>query len=191
MSEWLGLPVASETILQALKSIHPGLFVRRAGYALDHTTGEVAPDPITKEPIDRPRYWIWIDNAGRRSPLLPVETPEGEYMPLDMRTVRRIGTDLGIATDSIEELWAEVEKHEAKKEEARAESERERFRRWIENNKPAWRSAMQNARDGKVAPTRRMRDPVIYGYDGQAVRSSSLNTVPMSSRERGFDTPEN
>src|SRR3990167_5037894 len=106
--------------------------------------------------------------------------------------VRRVGTDLGIATDSIEELWAAVVAHEDQKEEARKESERERMRRWIENNPSAWRSAIANLKNGVVSAPRqaRMRDPVIYGYDGQAVRSSRHGTVPMGARDLGLDSPE-
>lgn len=185
-----GLPEVPPAVSSALRGIHEGLYVIRSRFALDQTTGEIAHEK--GEPVEKPRYWVCIDHRGKKSLLFAIETPEGEYLPCDRRVVERVGTDLGIATDTIEEMWAAVEAHEEKKEADRQESERERFRRWIENNKGAWRSAMENLKAGRVAAPRsaRMRDPVIYGYDGQAVRSSSHGTVPMSGRDLGLDTPE-
>ncbi len=186
------LPAPSESVLAALRGIHPGLYVVRSRYALNQQ-GEVVVDPQTQEPIEIPRYWVWIDHRGKKSPLFPVETPEGDFMPVDMRTVRRVGTDLGIASSTMDEMWRAIEEHDEQREEQRQDSERERVRRWVENNGPALRRAVQNARDGVVHshPMQRMRDPVIYGYDGQALRSSSFNTIAKSAKERGFDSPEN
>lgn len=187
-----GLPAASGSVLAALRGIHPGLYVIRSRYALEQSTGEIAHHPRTKEPVERPRYWVCIDHRGKKSLLFPIETPEGEYLPCDQRVVWRVGTDLGIATESIEELWAKVQAHEDQKEEQRKSSEKDRFRRWIENNPGAWRSAISNLKNGVFSAPKaaRMRDPVIYGYDGQAVRSSRHGTVPMSGRDLGLDTPE-
>ena len=185
-----GLPEVSPAIATALRGIHPGLYVIRSRFALDQTDGQILHEK--GEPVERPRYWVCIENRGKKSLLFPIETPEGEYLPCDQRVVRRVGTDLGIATDSIEELWAAVVAHEDQKEEARKESERERMRRWIENNPGAWRSAIANLKNGVVSAPRqaRMRDPVIYGYDGQAVRSTRHGTVPMGARDLGLDSPE-
>lgn len=186
-----GLPEVSPTVAAALKGIHPGLYLIRSRYALDQATGEIRHDALQK-PIERPRYWVCIDHRGKKSLLFPVQTPEGEYLPCDRRVVDRVGTDLGIATETIEGMWAVLEAADQQKEEKRQENERERFRRWIENNKGAWRSAMENYQRGIIAAPKaaRMRDPVIYGYDGQAVRSSRHGTVPMSGRDLGLDTPE-
>lgn len=201
-----GLPEVPPAVAAALKGIHPGLYLIRSRYALDQTTGEIRHDAL-KKPIEKPRYWVCIDHRGKKSLLFPVETPctceprceargpnctGGEYMPCDRRVVERVGTDLGIATETIEGMWAVLQAAEEKKEADRQESERERFRRWIENNKGAWRSAMENYQRGIIAAPKaaRMRDPVIYGYDGQAVRSSRHGTVPMSGRDLGLDTPE-
>lgn len=184
-----GLPAPPESVVQALKGIHPGLFIVRSRYALDRNA-RVVVDPRTEEPVEIPRYWVFIDHRGAKSPLFPVETPEGEFMPCDMRLVRRVGTDLGIATSTYGEMAAALEREDELKETKRQESERERFRRFIENNGPAWRQAMENARNGVVAsnPMKRMRDPVIYGYDGQPLRSTSHNTVPMTAAEIGIET---
>lgn len=187
-----GLPAPSESVLAALRGIHPGLYVVRSQYALNSLTGQVFVDPRTQEPLERPRYWLCISHRGQKSPLFPVQTPEGEYMPLDMRTVRRVGTDLGVAYDSFEEQCRAEDEADRLKEEKRVESERDRVRRWAENNRQAMKAARENARNGVVAshPMTRMRDPVIYGYDGQIARSTRHNTVPMSAKERGLDTPE-
>ncbi len=188
-----GLPAPSESVLAALRGIHAGLYVVRSRYALDQLTGKIVVNAQTQEPIERPRYWLCIDHRGQKSPLFPVQTPEGEYMPCDMRLVRRVGTDLGVACESFQEMCAAEDEADRLKEEKRQESERERVRRWAENNRQAMRAAQENAKNGVVAshPMTRMRDPVIYGYDGQAVRSSRFNTVPKSAKERGLDTPEN
>jgi hypothetical protein len=183
-----GLPAPSESVLAALRGIHPGLFIVRSRYALNQQ-GQVVVDPKTQEPIEIPRYWVWIDHRGAKSPLFPIETPEGDYMPCDMRIVRRVGTDLGIATRTFGEMCSALDQQEEAKEEKRQKSESERFRRFVENNGPAWRRAMDNLRNGVAAPRApRVRDPVIYGYDGQAVRSSHFNSVPLSAREMGIDT---
>lgn len=184
------LPEVSPVVASALRGIHPGLYVIRSKFALDQSDGSII--HVKGEPIERTRYYVCIDHRGNKSVLFPVESPSGEYMPCDRRVVERVGTDLGIATESIEELWSAVDAHEAKQEEQRAESERERMRRWIENNPGAWKSAIANLKNGVAAVPRqaRMRDPVIYGYDGQAVRSSHHGTVPMSARDLGLDSPE-
>lgn len=186
-----GLPAPSESVLAALRGIHSGLYVVRSRYAVDQD-GKVIEDPRTQKPIERPRYWLCIDHRGKKSALFPVQTPEGEFMPLDMRTVRRVGTDLGHAYDSFEAQCAAEDEADRLKEQKRQESERERVRRWAENNRQAMRAALENARRGVVSahPATRMRDPVIYGYDGQAVRSSRFNTIPKTAKERGLDTPE-
>lgn len=181
-----GLTEPSQSVVAALRGIHPGLFVLRSRFQLDQSSGRPLHDE-KGEPIDRPRYWVAIDHRGQKSLLFPVESPEGEYMPFDMRVVRRLGTDIGFVSDTVEEQWRLLEEQEAKKEEARAGDERERFRRFMENNKPAWRQAMENLKAGRSAAGPRVRDPVIYGYDGQAVRSSRFNTVPMSAKEQGID----
>lgn len=188
-----GLPAPSESVLAALRGIHPGLYVVRCQYALRTDNGQIYINPHTNEPMERPRYWVCINHRGQKSPLFPVQTPEGEYMPLDMRTVRRVGTDLGIATDSFEAMCRAEDEADQLAEQKRQESERDRVRRWAENNRQAMRAALENARNGKVSshPMEKMRDPVIYGYDGQAVRSSSFNTVPKTAKERGLDSPEN
>ena len=193
MSDWTGLPEPSPAVLQALRGIHPGLYVVRTQYLLDQTSGFPKRDFHTGEPTVRPRYWIWIDHRGRNSPLFPVETPEGEYMPFDQRIVKRLGTDLGIVTDTADELANVLETEDQTREEKRRSSERERFRRYIENNGPIWRRALENAKRGVVAshPQARMRDATLFSYTGQPIRRSSHGTVPMSSKERGFDTPEN
>ncbi len=188
-----GLPAPSESVLAALRGIHPGLYVVRSQYALNTFSGQMYVDPRTNEPMERPRYWICINHRGQKSPLFPVQTPEGEYMPLDMRVVRRVGTDLGVAYDSFEEQCRAEDEADRLKEEKRQGDERDRVRRWAENNRQALKAAVANARDGKVAshPVSKMRDPVLYSYTGQPIRSSSFNTVPMSAKERGLDTPEN
>ena len=193
MSDWHGLPAPSPAVLQALKGIHPGLYVVRAQYLLDQSSGMPHRNFHTGELTVRPRYWVWIDHRGRKSPLFPVETPEGEYMPFDMRLVRRLGTDLGIICETADEMAATLEQQDEDREAKRKSSERDRFHRYIENNGPAWRRALENAKNGVVAshPQARMRDPVIYSYNGQPLRNSAFGTVPMSAKERGLDSPEN
>src|SRR3990167_8272860 len=137
-----GLPAPSESVLAALRRIHPGLYVVRSRYALDQLTGRTVVDARTQDPIERTRYWICIEHRGQKSTLFPVQTPEGEYMPLDMRTVRRVGTDLGHAYDSFDEMCAAEDAAELLKEEKRKEGERDRVRRWAENNRQAMRAAM-------------------------------------------------
>jgi hypothetical protein len=183
-----GLPAPAESVLTALRGIHPGLYVVRSRYAIDQNTGAVS-HGLDGKPIERPRYWLCIDNAGKKSALFAVQTPEGEYMPFDMRTVRRVGTDLGIATRTYGEMMAVLDQQDVDREEKRKEGERERFRRFVENNGQAWRAAMQNLKDGRMSAPKqaRMRDPVIYGYDGQVARSTSHNTVPVTGRELGLD----
>jgi hypothetical protein len=193
MSDWMGLPEPSPAVLQGLKGIHPGLYVQRCQYLLDQASGMPKRDMRTGELTLRPRYWVWIDHRGRKSPLFPVETREGEYMPCDMRLVRRLGTDLGIICESADELDRALSEQDEKRESARQNSERERFRRFIENNGGIWRRALENAKNGVLDSHKsaKMRDPVLYSYNGQPLRSSSHGTVPMSAKERGFDTPEN
>ena len=186
-----GLPEPSPSVLAALRGIHPGLYVIRSLYALEQSNGEVVHDPATREPVVRPRYWICIDHRGRKSLLFPVEDLEREYLPFDMRVVKRLGTDLGIITETADEMAAAMEAHDLSLEEKRKSSERDRFHRFIDNNGPAWREALENAKQGVISGPKRMRDPVIYGYNGQAVRSSMHNTIPMSAKERGIDVPEN
>lgn len=193
MSDWEGLPEPSPAALQALRGIHPGLYVVRTQYLLDQASGMPKRDISTGELTVRPRYWVWIDHRGRKSPLFPVEDLQGEYMPCDMRLVKRLGTDLGIVCDTTDELERTLQAQDERREEKRASSERERFRRYIENNGPMWKRALENAKNGVIAshPSARMRDPVLYSYNGQPLRNSSHGTVPMSAKERGFDTPEN
>lgn len=193
MSDWLGLPEPSPAVLQALRGIHPGLYVVRTQYLLDQSSGFPKRDFRTGELTLRPRYWVWIDHRGRKSPLFPVETPEGEYMPVDMRLVRRLATDIAIVSESAEEMCRMLDEQDTQREEKRVYSERERFRRVIENNGPLWRRALENAKRGVWSSHRqaKMRDPVLYSYNGQPLRSSSHGTVPMSAKERGLDLPEN
>jgi hypothetical protein len=191
MTDWPGLPEPSPSVLSALRGIHPGLFVVRAQHVLDQATGQMA---LTRgEPTEKSRYWVCIDNRGKKSLLFPIETPEGEYMPCDMRVVKRLGTDLGIICDTADEMWNVLEAQDLAREEKRQSSERDRFKRFIENNGGMWRRALENAKNGitQSHARARMRDPVLYSYTGQPIRSSSHNTVPMSAKERGFDTPEN
>jgi hypothetical protein len=114
-------------------------------------------------------------------------------MSCDMRLVKRLGTDLGIVCDTADELDRTLTDQDEQREQQRSNNERERFRRYIENNGGMWKRALQNAKNGVIAshPKARMRDPVLYSYNGQPLRSSSHGTVPMSAKERGFDTPEN
>lgn len=188
-----GLPAPSESVLAALRGLHRGLYIVRSLYALNSLTGAVVEDARTGKPIEKPRYWLCIDHRGAKSPLFPVQTPEGDFMPVDMRLVKRVGTDLGIACESFQAMCAAEDEAELAKEQKRQGDERDRVRRWAENNRQAMRAALENAKNGQVAshPSTRMRDPVLYSYDGQPVRSSSFKTVPMSAKERGLDTPEN
>lgn len=184
-----GLPEPPESVLRDLRGIHPGVYVIRSRYAIDQNTGKVCEDAEGK-PIERPRYWVCIDNAGKKSLLFAVQSPEGEYMPCDQRLVKRLGTDLSRAYEKYEQMAAALDQLEADKETKRQESERERFRRFVETNGPAWRSAIANLKEGRFAASKpaRMKDPVIYGYNGQPVRSSSHNTVPMTARDLGIET---
>lgn len=188
----MGLPEPSPAVRQALKGIHPGLYIQRCQYLLDQSSGMPKRDWHTGELTVRPRYWVWIDHRGRKSPLFPVEDKQGDYMPCDMRLVKRLGTDLGIVCDTADELANVLENEDEKREEKRRSSERERFRRYIENNGGMWRRALDNAKNGVLAshPKARMRDSTLFSYTGQPIRSSSHGTVPMTAKERGFDTPE-
>ena len=193
MTDWTGLPAPSPAVMQGLKGIHPGLFVLRSRWDLDHSTGEKRIEPKTQLPIERPRYWVWIDHRGKKSPLFPIETPEGAYMACDSRVVKRIATDLGHTLQSAAEAWRAIVAHQKAQEQARRAAEKERVRRHLENNKPAWKRAMENLRNGVFSLPRaaRMRDPVIYGYDGQPVRSSSHGTIPMTGKDLGPHTHKN
>jgi hypothetical protein len=162
----------------------------RSRFALDYTTGEPVVNRRTGERIERPRYWCFIDHRGRVSPLFPVETPDHDFMPVDQRLVHRIATDVGHVTNNAQEMARLLEESERKREEAAEAERKERMRRFMENNKGAWRDAMENLKNGKINGPNQKRDPVLFSYDGQPIRSSSHNTIPMTAKERGIDTME-
>lgn len=181
------LPEPPRSVLEELKGIHPGLTVVRSRFYLDKT-GNPLLNARTGEPRIEPLYWVALDEGERRSFLFPVTTPEGEFMPVDRRLVRRIGTDIARVTRDPEKLERMLQDISRKREE-KAEQEREdRRKSFVEENKPAFREALKNAESGIVAPSREKRDEKIYSYKGQPVRSRGLGTVEKSASEKGIYT---
>lgn len=182
-----GLPEPQKDILRQLQDVCRDLFVIRSRWVLNYKTLKPYEHPNTGEMVEKPRYWVCNKAGGRYSVLFPVQTPEGDYMPFDVRTVRRIQTDIARLTpEEQEKLLKAIEERKA---EAREKEDTERNRRIYENNKPAFRAAIENAKSGVTSVPIRTRDGKLFSYSGQTKHGSSGQVI-LTPKEKGLDIPE-
>lgn len=182
-----GLPEPSKDTLRQLQEICRDLFVIRSRWILNWQTLQPYEHPVTKQRVERPRYWVCVKTHGKYSVLFPIESPTREYMPFDVRTIQRIKTDIGRL--SLEEQDRILEAAEDRRDEANEKAEAERKLRFYENNKPAFRDALANAQSGVISKPTRTRDGKLFSYPGQESHGGSGQVI-LTPKERGIDVPE-
>lgn len=177
-----GIPKPSIHIEKELKSLNPRLHVVRSKYMID-SNGRMHKDG-NGNPIVKPRYWVALGDEV----LFPVESPEGEFLPVDQRLLFRLRSDVGrsMSPKEITELLKARSIEEKEKSEFEASEMR---RRLAENNRPAWKRAQENALNGVFsAPGEDRRDEKLFSYPGQVNRSAGRMSVKKSAKEQGIDT---
>lgn len=182
------LPQPSQTVVQALKSIHPGLTVIRSKWALNYQSCKPHKNLKTGKPQIRPRYWVCLENhKGRNHVLFPVEDEKRNFLPLDMRTVARIKNDIGFQARSDAEAARMVEEKEEQYKQQLEKDSKERRRRWAENNKQALRDAQRSVEEGRLSTGPKVRDEKIFSYSKQTNKTSGKSNIVLSNEEFGLE----
>jgi len=180
------LPKPSRSVLNDLNALHPGLFIVPMQYAYDELTSNIR---LHKgEPIHKPRYHVFLeDNDGQIFHLFAHETPEGEYLPCDNRLLDRLNGDLarvcGHDANAIERKLREMEEEEIAK--ATKEHE-ERVLNSLEANAGVMRGSCESG-VLDIPEQNKKKDSTIYSYDGQPIRSTSSNSIPLTDEELGIE----
>lgn len=174
----------SAHILRELKRIHPGLFVLPCDYAIDD-------QGFIHHSVYKPRYHVMLhDEHGRDLHLFAVEATNGEFMPLDTRTVLRLKTDISRFEKDpkkIDKLIRDMEAEDRRRVDKQRDEDNLDV---LMANRKKISEAIDNMKDGIVDGPAPARDEKIMSYPGQTKRSSGRDNILLSAKEQGYELKE-
>lgn len=182
-------PSASESVRLDLEAIDKGLYLVWRKRYMDLTTGEALATRAGY--IHRPRWYVFLDHPLEGQVFLfRVEDENNEPLPLDGRVAHRIRSDIGRHLDA-EEVNRRIAEASEQGLAARRAAWEQRQGDVVAAN-PRKIAEVFEGDNLNRGPSRNVRDPKTFSYDGAAHRASAAEQegIPLTPKEEGWELPE-
>lgn len=167
-------PSIPRHILKQIKKIDPGLHLQFSNYYVNKINGKPLIDS-TGKPFVHPRWHVWMKNPnGKYYYITPLEDENGDYIPVDNRTVKNLEADAVRVLGAKEVLRRQQESRRRNKDRV-IKKELETAREFASENKRKLQDVMDNPFGNRLK-----EKETITSYSGQSNRSRTTKIVDDS-----------